>query len=304
MNLQRVIVFERTIVLSVLWFGLVASSAGQAVSPRYPWPAPKYQVRTEKSIMVPMRDGTKLSTDVYFPEGAGDRLPVILIRTPYSKKQFRGERLYKTIYPHSPDAAQFASQGYIVVVQDTRGRFESEGEYTISTPDDQDGYDATTWAAKQPWSNGKVGTYGCSYLGEDQIETAKLRNPALAAMIPKGAGGASRYFGQITGGAVEFAAAVGWFWVAGSKSFLRPPLGAGDDFWAKEGQYFDPGPALPAADYRKMWSYLPLRDIFKSVGAPPTDFSNMFLTPTDFFSETKTMEALQSVVEGNANKFM
>ncbi len=114
-----------------------------------------------------------------------------------------------------------------MLVQDTRGRFESEGDYTISTPDDRDGYDTVTWAARQPWSTGKVGTYGCSYLGEAQIEAAKLRHPNLAAMIPQAAGGASRYFGQIVGGAVELATNIGWYWDWGTKDFLHPPPNVG-----------------------------------------------------------------------------
>src|SRR4026208_2060912 len=111
----------------ILLFILVTLSSpvlSQTPSPtplrRYPRPAPKYKVRVEKSVMVPMSDGVKLSTDLYFPEGAGDKLPVIVIRTPYDKNPGRGDR-----YP----SYTFAGQGYVVAVQDVRGRYESEGEY-------------------------------------------------------------------------------------------------------------------------------------------------------------------------------
>ena len=83
----------------------------------------KYEVRLERSIMMPMRDGVKLSTDLYFPVGAGEKLPVVQIRTPYNKKGYRRE---------GSMAYSLARLGYIVAIQDMRGRFESQGEYTVS----------------------------------------------------------------------------------------------------------------------------------------------------------------------------
>ena len=83
----------------------------------------------------------------------------------------------------------FAGQGYVVAVQDVRGKFESEGHFTVSANDTRDGSDMLDWMAAQPWSTGKIGTYGCSYLGEDQIELSKVRNPHHTAMIPQAAGG-------------------------------------------------------------------------------------------------------------------
>ena len=113
--------------------------------------APKYSVRVERSVLAPMRDGVKLSTDLYFPEAAEEKLPVILLRTPYDKK------VEWTTGP----ARWLAGQGYIVAVQDVRGKFESQGEYIVSARDPQDGYDTIDRLASQPWSTGKVGTYGC-----------------------------------------------------------------------------------------------------------------------------------------------
>jgi len=98
--------------------------------------------------MVPMRDRVRLATDLYFPVGAGERLPVILIRLPYNKNRYGG-----ALGP----ARFFASQGYVVAVQDVRGKFGSEGEYTLSAADANDGYDGVAWGAAQPWSTGKVG---------------------------------------------------------------------------------------------------------------------------------------------------
>lgn len=235
------------------------------------WPTSRYQVNIEKSVMVPMRDGTKLSTDVYRPMRVQEKLPVIVIRTPYNKKPYRD---YKEGEPF-----RFAEQGYIVLVQDMRGKFESEGNFTISTPDDIDGYDTVTWAATQAWSNGKVGMYGCSYLGEAQIESARLRNPYLSAMIPQAAGGASRYFGLIVGGAVELAMAVGWHWKSGSKIHLHPPVGSNDNFWATDGVNFNPDYVPPPAKYDEMLNNLPTVETFKKFGGPKSDYEAVFENP-------------------------
>jgi len=246
------------------------SQEGQRIS----WPAPRYKVRIEKSVMVPMRDGVKLSTDLYFPDGAGDKLPVILIRTPYGKNRFRSATSIGSV-----DAAptMFAGQGYIVAVQDTRGRFESEGNYTISVPDAEDGYDTTVWLATQPWSAGQVGTYGCSYLGDVQVMQARLRNPHLAAMIPQAAGSSvpERGFGVIYGGTVEVEAGFSWFWQYGSKFFLRPRPGAPEDFYAQFGSMYNPAPVLPPVSLAEIWKTLPLVDMMKKAGGPPTDWEDI-----------------------------
>ena len=111
---------------------------------------PKYEVRLVKSQMVPMRDGVRLSTDLYFPQKAGEKLPVILIRTPYNKKSYRDRE-------KRPRAYIFASHGFVVAVQDCRGKFESEGIFSPPAGHEaDDGYDTVDWLAKQSWSNGTV----------------------------------------------------------------------------------------------------------------------------------------------------
>ena len=185
------------IVLAAALAAVVAAAAAGGQQPAAPgWPPAKYEAELREGVRVPMRDGVKLSTDLYFPKGSGERLPVIMIRTPYDKRAHRR--------PNSA-AWRLAGQGYVVAVQDTRGKFESEGEYTISKDDVADGSDATTWLATQPWSNGKVGTYGCSYLGDTQVMQARVRNPHHAAMLPAAAGSSIhyRYFGTMDGGAIE-----------------------------------------------------------------------------------------------------
>ncbi len=240
-------------------------------------PAPKYGVHLERSVMVPMRDGVKLSTDLYFPEGAGEKLPVILMRTPYNKNYYREKRSD----PNESSTYFFAGQGFVVAVQDCRGRFESEGEYVVSRADTEDGYDAVSWAATQSWSNGNVGTFGCSYLGENQVESAKLRNPHLKAMIPQAAGGAVgaagnhySYFGAFKGGVIELVANFGWFFQYGSKIFYRPPSGITRADFLQSARLFDPAPKIPAINFQAIWKTLPAIDMVKKAGGPPSDYED------------------------------
>ena len=261
----------------ILFSGFSGLLAAGAQETRFPMPQAKYRVRQEISVMVPMRDGVRLSTDISFPEGAAEKLPVILIRTPYNKKAWRETRAG---YPYHA-AFMFAEQGYAVAVQDCRGRFESEGEYFVMGGDPEDGYDTVTWLATQPWSNGNVGTYGCSYMGETQVVQARLRNPHLKAMIPQAgaaigsAGGLYRFFDIFNGGALELSPAVGWFYENGSKAFYRPPPGIRRDRFLEIERFFNPAPTLPRLDYRGIWRALPLTDLMKIAGAPPNDFAEL-----------------------------
>ena len=109
------------------------------------------ELRKEKSVFVPMRDGLRLSTDLYFPEGVDGKLPVILVRTPYGKDG---------TYPYGGMIPLLVQQGYIVAIQDARGRYESEGEYRARYWDRKDGYDMVDWLVDQPWADGKVATFG------------------------------------------------------------------------------------------------------------------------------------------------
>ncbi|MGH9668086.1 MAG: CocE/NonD family hydrolase, partial [Bryobacteraceae bacterium] len=106
-----------------------------------------YAIRTD---IVPLRDGVRLATDVYQPARGGKaapgRFPVLVCRTPYNKAGIRGQAIY------------LAQRGYVVLAQDVRGRFASEGSFYAFVNEGKDGYDTIEWAALQPWSNGRVGT--------------------------------------------------------------------------------------------------------------------------------------------------
>ena len=134
---------------------------------------PKYKVTIEKNLAMRTRDGVTLLADVYRPDASG-RFPVLVMRTPYDKSQQMAmtERDY------------FPPRGYVLIVQDTRGRFSSEGEFAPFVNEARDGYDAIEWAASLPWSNGKVGAVGQSYLALVQYYAATLGPPHLVAMCP------------------------------------------------------------------------------------------------------------------------
>jgi len=145
---------------------------------------PPGPVRSEFGVMIPMRDGVKLAADVWLPDAPG-RYPVLLVRTPYEKTGFK---LYEW-------AAYFAGRGYVFAVQDTRGRGDSEGTFDPFFGEGRDGYDTVEWLAKQPWSNGRVGMLGLSYLGTAQWLAAREHPPHLTCMAPTAAAG--RWFEEL-----------------------------------------------------------------------------------------------------------
>ena len=130
-----------------------------------------FGVTIEQNVPVPMRDGVVLRANVFRPDNSG-QFPGLLTRTPYGKANAGVDR--------------YVRAGYVVVTQDTRGRYASNGEYTLFTAehtgDAEDGYDSVEWLAKQPYCNGKVGTLGASYNAYMQWQLAKLRPPSLVAM--------------------------------------------------------------------------------------------------------------------------
>ncbi len=151
--------------MAVLGF-LRVGHAGQA----------EYEVTVQKDVMVPMRDGVRLATDIYLPakEGKpiGEKLPTILERRPYNKDGCRGSGRY------------YAARGYAFVAQDTRGRYKSEGVWHWMTDDGPDGVDTAAWIGRQPWSNGKIGMIGTSYVGGTQHAMAMEKPPELFTVIP------------------------------------------------------------------------------------------------------------------------
>src|SRR5262245_15286126 len=135
-----------------------------------------FDVLSRKDVTIITRDGTKLAADVYLPAKDGKEVagkhPTLLTRTPYGR-------------PREVDIAKwFTSRGYAVVVNDCRGRFGSEGNWRMLLDDPNDGADVVKWIVEQPWSTGKIGTFGTSYVGGTQHALACTNPPGLACMIP------------------------------------------------------------------------------------------------------------------------
>jgi putative CocE/NonD family hydrolase len=132
--------------------------------------APDYAVSVQTNVRVKMRDGVSLVADIYRPKVEG-RLPVLLTRTPYNRKD--------------PATGMYlASQGYVVILQDTRGRFDSEGEFYPFRNEADDGYDTIEWAASLPYADGRVGMFGGSYVGATQMLAASSSPPHLVGIFP------------------------------------------------------------------------------------------------------------------------
>jgi uncharacterized protein len=141
--------------------------------------AQPFDVAVTKDVLIPMRDGVRLATDIYRPAQNGapvpGKFPILLERTPYGKGYFGWAG--KSFVPH----------GYVVVLQDVRGRYRSEGKWWPVRDDQNDGFDTAKWLGEQPWSNGKIGTMGSSYDGATQHAMAIANAPYLAAMVPRNA---------------------------------------------------------------------------------------------------------------------
>ena len=149
-----------------------------------------------ETVMVSMRDGVQLATDVY-RDDATTVAPVVLMRTPYNKDRAKGA------------AQQFAAAGYVAVVQDCRGKFASEGVFIPYNNEGQDGFDAIEWAGNQSWCNGRIGMWGSSYVGATQWQAAVEHPPQLVTITPT-ATWSSFYRNLYLGGAVRHSLIARW----------------------------------------------------------------------------------------------
>ena len=261
-----------TMWLAAFALRLAGTASGQGTPVTADAPKGSHPVRIEYSHFVPMRDGVKLSADLYFPADLAGRLPTVLIRTPYNKKTFRLEKGVAT---------WLASHGYSVVVQDVRGKYESDGIFTTSANDRTDGYDTMTWIAAQPWTTGKVGTYGCSYQGEDQVQLAAMRHPNHAAAIPQAAGGIMTYFGAWNGGAIELVSLVAWYRTAGIKRHPKLSPDLPRDEYLAYAPYFNFGVTVPDVPVRTLADMLPISTITDVAGSPPNDWKDFVTHPPE-----------------------
>ena len=175
------------------------------------------QVQQQLDLRIPMRDGVELSANLWLPDGSGPH-PTVLVRTPYIKANERYPQLGK----------QYADRGYAFIVQDARGRGDSDGSFDFFFADAEDGYDTIEWIARQPWSNGRVGMVGGSYLATVQWLAARAGAPNLVCMIPQAP--AADYFDELPyiGGAWLMKWSLDWINGTSGRTAQGPVTGATD----------------------------------------------------------------------------
>jgi putative CocE/NonD family hydrolase len=235
----------------------------------------------EQKVMVPMRDGVRLATDIYRPK-TDEPVPVILSKTPYNFNSWGDGELVTRTYSRAYDVVE---RGYAYVVQNERGRYFSEGEWQILGAPRTDGYDAIQWLAEQPWSNGKVGLIGCSSSAEWQMGVAALDPPALAAVVPQGCGagigrvGEFYEQGNFYRGGVHQMLMLAWLYDYGfvQARQYRPtfPKDMSREERVRISKYFDLAAEIPEVDWSKQLRHLPLIDIINNLGGPKSCFEEM-----------------------------
>lgn len=227
-----------------------------------------------RNLLVPMRDGTHLATDVFLPAPTG-RFPSVLVRTPYSRRS-----------PNIRNYRYFVQHGYALVVQDLRGRYASQGNFGIISQEGPDGNDAINWIAAQPWSNGRIAMAGSSYPGVVDWWAAIENNPHLRAISPMFSGDdeyADRYYSP--GGALQLGHRLLWF----AENFPPKP-----GFPLPTNTYIDHLPlrtadaaatqktltlwqlALDHPSFDLFWQQQSLRTFIKHVNAPVLSFGGWF----------------------------
>ena len=231
----------------------------------------------ERKLMIPMRDGKRMATDIYRPKDTSKKYPAVFVRTPYNFNFWDVRSGAARDMSNELDAVK---RGYVYVEMNERGHFFSEGNYDILGAPLSDGDDALTWIAKQPWSNGKVGLIGCSSTAEWQLAVASLGNPALTTIIPQsfgaGVGRVGPYYEQgnwYRGGAVQMLFIA---WLYGEQNQVRPmfPPDTSQEDLIRASKSFDLAQQLPPVDWSQALRHLPEKDIIKAVDGPRGIFAD------------------------------
>ena len=230
----------------------------------------------DRKVMMPMPDGVRLATDIYRPKNVTGKVPIIWVRTPYN---FNFWDVHNGVPADMTAQLTAIKRGYAYVVQNERGHFFSEGNYDI-LGSRTDGYNTIDWLTKQTWSNGKLGTTGCSSTAEYQMGVAALGHSGYAAMNVQGFGaGVGRvgpYYEQgnwYRGGAMQMLFIT---WLYGEQNQVRPmfPRGTSQEDLIRASKSFDLAQHLPPVDWSKALWHLPVQDILKDVDAPHGIFAD------------------------------
>jgi putative CocE/NonD family hydrolase len=250
-------------------FGVFDEASEETEEPAFTAPAGSVAMMHQQARM---RDGVRLNTSVWLPQAEG-KFPVVLIRTPY-RTEMRDFQ------------ATLLRNGYAVIEQHERGRYLSEGEMRMLGRADEDGWDTLEWIAKQPWSNGRVATYGCSSSAENQLKLASLGHPTHKAMIVGSSGvgiaqaGPHREQGNFwRGGAWQ----MGWasyFFEEMQAAWPQLPLGLSDAERTRLSAMFrfdgDAAP-IPQSVYDEKRMHLPVIELPEAVGAPETELADYIM---------------------------
>ena len=234
----------------------------------------------DQKVMMPMRDGIRLATDIYRPK-TDQPVPIIFSKTPYNFNTWGDGKQRTRTYQRAYEAV---SRGYAYVVQNERGRFFSEGDWDILGVPTTDGYDAFSWMKNQSWSNGKIGTYGCSSTAEWQMAVAALDHPSHAAMVPMG-------FGAGVGRVGDFYEQGNWYrggaqqmlftaWLYGTQhDEMRPrlPQGISQEDLLRLQRFYDMAPEMPRVDWSEGLQHLPVRDIIKNANGSTGIYEKMIV---------------------------
>lgn len=222
----------------------------------------------DQKVMMPMRDGIRLATDIYRPKG-DQKVPIVFSKTPYQFNTWvDGKMTTRTL----EEAYNAVSRGYAYVVQNERGRYFSEGEWDILGAPITDGYDAFTWMAAQPWSNGKIGVIGCSSTAEWQMAVASQNHPALAAMVAQGYGAGIGRVGKFMeqgnwyrGGAGQMLFTAWLYGTQNDKFKPTFPKTVQQKDLQRLQRFYDMSTEMPRVDWSVGLRHLPIQDIIKNV---------------------------------------
>lgn len=246
----------------------------------------------QENVMIPMRDGVRLAANVFTPVGPGP-FPTILMRTPYGKSDER-----------FGDGRRYSERGYALVIQDCRGRGDSEGIWDPFRFDPTDGFDTQEWVGTRPWSNGRIGTAGGSYGGWTQWASAPDSSRYLTTMIPVVPFG--NVYREITypGGAYQLALSMGWgasvggiridpAKMAGAWDYL--PLARWDDQFGQDVFYLEDWVAHPT--YDGYWRQRSIDDNYEAITVPILNIGGWY----DIFSRA-TIDLVDRVRERSNNR--
>lgn len=232
----------------------------------------------DQKVMMPMRDGVRLATDIYRPK-TEDPVPIVFSRTPYQFNSYSNGELATR---HMETALEYVKRGYAYVIQNERGRFFSEGDWDILGVPLTDGYDAFEWMSNQNWSNGKIGTIGCSSTAEWQMAVASLDHPAHTALVPQGFGaGVGRigdYYEQgnwYRGGAGQMLFTSWLYGTQHDPMAPKLPDGIAQEDLLRLQRFYDMAPRYPRVDWSESFKHLPVKDIIRNVNGPKGIYEEM-----------------------------